>query len=81
MNEASAMQKVVIVPTGSTEQHGRHLPFDEGVFLAETVSLEVGLRAPDRILVLLPVAYLDRRTLKQVDREGWSAPRPVRPEQ
>jgi creatinine amidohydrolase len=57
MNEAIAMQKVVIVPTGSTEQHGRHLPLDVDVFLAETVSLEAGRRAPDRILVLPPVAY------------------------
>ena len=28
MNDAIAMQKVVILPTGSTEQHGRHLPID-----------------------------------------------------
>ncbi len=48
MNEAIAMQKVVILPTGSTEQHGRHLPLDVDVFLAESVCLEVGRRAPDR---------------------------------
>ena len=57
MNEAIAIQKVVILPTGSTEQHGRHLPLDVDVFLAESVCLEVGRRAPDRVLVLPPIAY------------------------
>ncbi len=57
MNEAIALGKVVLLPVGSTEQHGRHLPLDVDVFLAETVCLEVGRRAPDRVLVLPPVAY------------------------
>lgn len=57
MNDAIAMQKVVILPTGSTEQHGRHLPLDVDVFLAESVCLEAGRRAPEKILVLPPIAY------------------------
>lgn len=57
MNDAIAMQKVVILPTGSTEQHGRHLPLDVDLFLAESVCLEAGRRAPDKILVLPPIAY------------------------
>jgi creatinine amidohydrolase len=57
INEAVEEQKVVILPTGSTEQHGRHLPLDVDVFLAESVCLEVGRRAPDRVLVLPPVSY------------------------
>jgi creatinine amidohydrolase len=57
MNEAIADQKLVILPTGSTEQHGRHLPLDVDVFLCESVCLEVGRRAADRVLVLPPVAY------------------------
>ena len=57
MNDAIARQPVVILPTGSTEQHGRHLPLDVDVFLAESVCLEAGRRAPDRVLVLPPVAY------------------------
>lgn len=57
MNDAIAMQKVVILPTGSTEQHGRHLPLDVDVFLVESVCLEAGRRAPDKILVLPPIAY------------------------
>ncbi len=57
MNDAIAMQKVVILPTGSTEQHGRHLPLDVDLFLSESVCLEVGRRAPDKVLVLPPIAY------------------------
>jgi len=57
MNDAIEMQKVILLPTGSTEQHGRHLPLDVDVFLAESVCLEVGRRAPDKVLVLPPIAY------------------------
>jgi creatinine amidohydrolase len=57
MNDAITLQKVVILPTGSTEQHGRHLPLDVDVFLTESVCLEVGRRAADRVLLLPPIAY------------------------
>jgi len=57
LDEAIALQKVVILPTGSTEQHGRHLPLDVDVFLAESVCLEVGRRAAERVLVLPPIDY------------------------
>jgi creatinine amidohydrolase len=56
MNDAIAMQKVVILPTGSTEQHA-HLPLDTDTLLCESVCLEVGRRIPDKVLVLPPVAY------------------------
>jgi creatinine amidohydrolase len=57
MNEAIAAQKLVVLPTGSTEQHGRHLPLDVDFFLCESVCLEVGRRAAERVLVLPPIAY------------------------
>jgi len=57
LDAAIANQPVVILPTGSTEQHGRHLPLDVDVFLAESVCLEVGKRASDRVLVLPPISY------------------------
>ena len=57
MNDAIARQPVVILPTGSTEQHGRHLPLDVDVFLAESVCLEAGRRANGGILVLPPISY------------------------
>jgi creatinine amidohydrolase len=57
MNEAIAARKLVILPTGSTEQHGPHLPLDVDTFLCESVCHEVGRRAADRVLVLPTVAY------------------------
>ncbi len=57
MNDAIASQKVVILPTGSTEQHARHLPLDTDAFLTESVCHEVGRRAADRVLVLPTVSY------------------------
>ncbi len=57
VNDAVAAQKLVILPTGSTEQHGPHLPLDVDLFLCESVCLEVGRRAPDRVLVLPPISY------------------------
>lgn len=57
INDAIAAKKLVILPTGSTEQHGPHLPLDVDVFLCESVCLEVGRRAADRVLVLPPISF------------------------
>ncbi|MDQ1327466.1 MAG: creatinine amidohydrolase, partial [Candidatus Poribacteria bacterium] len=57
MNEAIAMQKVVILPAGSTEQHGRHLPLDTDTFLVESVCLELGRQIPEKVLVLPTISY------------------------
>jgi creatinine amidohydrolase len=57
MNDAIARQPVVLLPTGSTEQHSRHLPLDTDTFLVESVCLEAGRRAAGRVLVLPPVPY------------------------
>jgi len=57
MNDALAARKLVILPTASTEQHGKHLPLDVDLFLCESVCLEVGRRAADRVLVLPAIAY------------------------
>ena len=57
MNGAIARQPVVVLPTGSTEQHGRHLPLDVDLFLCESVCLEAARRAAGAALVLPPVPY------------------------
>lgn len=57
INDAITMQQLVILPTASTEQHGRHLPLDVDLFLCESVCLEVGRRVPDKVLVLPPISY------------------------
>jgi creatinine amidohydrolase len=57
VNDAIEREKVVLLPTGSTEQHGPHLPLDTDIFLAESVCHELARRAPDRVLVLPGVPY------------------------
>ncbi len=57
VNEAVAMRKVVVLPVGSLEQHGHHLPQDTDAKLASSVSYEAGRRSPEEILVLPPVSY------------------------
>lgn len=57
INEAVAMNKVVVLPVGSTEQHGHHLPLDVDAKLSSAVVYEAARRAPREILVLPPVAY------------------------
>jgi creatinine amidohydrolase len=79
MNDAIARQPVVILPTGSTEQHGHHLPLDVDLFLTESICHEVGRRAGGKILVLPPIPYgLNRHHLDfpgtiHIEAETWIA--------
>lgn len=57
INEAVALNKVIILPTGSTEQHALHLPLDADTKLTAAIVYEAGRRAPEDTLVLPPVAY------------------------
>lgn len=57
INEAVAQEKVVVLPIGSVEQHGHHLPLDVDVKLASSVCDAAGERAPETMLVLPPVSY------------------------
>ena len=57
MNDAIARQPVVILPTGPTEQHGRHLPIDVDLLLCESICLEAARRSDGGVLVLPPIPY------------------------
>ena len=57
VNEAVRQKKVIVLPVGSVEQHGHHLPLDVDVKLASSVCLAAGERAPETMLVLPPVSY------------------------
>jgi len=57
VNEAALAQKVVLLPVGSTEQHGPHLPLDVDNFLPTSVCLEAGKRRPEDILVMPNIPY------------------------
>ena len=57
INEAIEAQKVVLLPIGSTEQHGHHLPLDTDNFLARSVCIAAANRAPREILVMPTIPY------------------------
>lgn len=57
INEAVLAKKVLLLPIGSTEQHGHHLPLDVDNFLARSVCLETAKLAPREILVMPTIPY------------------------
>ena len=57
INEAIAQKKVVVLPVGSVEQHGYHLPIDVDVRSASTICYGAGEKSPEDILVLPPFSY------------------------
>jgi creatinine amidohydrolase len=48
---------VVVLPVGSTEQHGYHLPLDVDTRSRRRWRYEAARRDPESMLVLPPVAY------------------------
>ncbi len=57
VNEAVAMDKVILLPVGSTEQHGSHLPLDVDNIISVSACLEAGRREPGKILVAPSIPY------------------------
>jgi creatinine amidohydrolase len=57
INEAVEMGKIPILPTGSVEQHGHHLPLKVDHLCADAVATEGARLQPDKALVLPPVSY------------------------
>ena len=57
VNEAVAMGKIPIIPTGSVEQHGNHLPLKVDHLCATAVAEEAARFKPELSLVLPPVSY------------------------
>ncbi|MGL4554035.1 MAG: creatininase family protein [Gemmataceae bacterium] len=57
INDAVALNKVCLVPCGSVEQHGHHLPLDVDIVCPQGIACGAGRAVPDRLLVLPPVWY------------------------
>jgi creatinine amidohydrolase len=55
--QAAAMGKVCLVPFGSVEQHGPHLPLDVDIVCPQGIAYGAAREIPDRLLVLPPVWY------------------------
>ncbi len=54
---AVAAQKVVLLPVGSVEQHGPHLPLDVDNLLPRGVCVRAAESAPSELLILPTVSY------------------------
>jgi len=54
---AAGQRKVILLPIGSTEQHGPHLPIDVDNLLSNSVCMEAGRRAPEAVLVAPQIPY------------------------
>lgn len=57
INEAVLAKKVVLLPIGSTEQHGPHLPLDVDNFLARSVCIATAKLAPSEFLIMPTIPY------------------------
>ncbi|PKP61764.1 creatininase [Candidatus Atribacteria bacterium HGW-Atribacteria-1] len=49
--------RVILIPVGSIEQHGPHLPLNTDILIATKFCLEAGKRKPSDILVMPPISY------------------------
>ena len=57
MREAASRQPVVLVPFGTVEDHGPHLPVNTDNVIVEAICLEAASRAPGEMLVMPLLAY------------------------
>jgi creatinine amidohydrolase len=57
INEDVAAQKVCIIPVGSIEQHGPHLPLDVDCVCPTGVAMHAAELLPDRVLILPTIPH------------------------
>ena len=57
VNHAVGKRKVILLPIGSTEQHGPHLPIDVDNLISNSVCMEAGRRAPHLLLIAPQISY------------------------
>ena len=57
IREVVKEDRVVLLPTGSIEQHGHHLPLDTDSALCYEVCRRTAERIPDDVLLMPPVYY------------------------
>ncbi len=57
IKQVISRQPVCLIPVGSVEDHGHHLPLDTDNFLITSVCEEAARRIPDQVLLLPPIPY------------------------
>lgn len=57
LNEIIAQDRVALLPVGSIEQHGKHLPIDADSFILEQMCIATAEKVPEDILLLNLIPY------------------------
>ena len=57
LREAAGEGRVIMLPVGTTEQHGPHLPLDVDTYLCYRVCVGAAELAPDAVLLMPPLPY------------------------
>ena len=57
IKEIVPRQPACIIPIGSVEDHGHHMPLDVDNFLITSICEEAARRVPDEVLLLPPIPY------------------------
>lgn len=57
IDQAAKQGKVIIIPVGTIEDHGPHLPVDTDVVIAEGVCYRVAKLVPEEVLLMPPIYY------------------------
>ena len=57
VNEAVAASRIPLLPVGTTEQHGPHLPLKIDRWSSTSICNEAARRASQRLLVMPPISY------------------------
>lgn len=67
LKEVAARNPVVVIPVGSVEDHGPHLPLDTDNFLISSICEEAARRANGDIL-LMPLIPMDSKRTTWISR-------------
>lgn len=57
INQAALDEKVAIIPAGTLEDHGLHLPVDTDVVVADTICNLLAEKLPDKTVLLPPIIF------------------------
>ena len=74
VNDAVELKKVILLPIGSTEQHGPHLPLDVDNLIATNVCLEAARRAPETILIAPTISRTASTSMRWIFQAPCTSP-------
>lgn len=57
INEAAVQGRIAVIPAGTLEDHGLHLPVDTDVVIADRICQDLADKLPNDIVVLPPITF------------------------